>query len=149
MSVAAGRIVEAELYTSARTAILAGSDTLASETDRTDRLGKTRIIRILEGCNVKLSSVLSDTQGVVGSKLVDKLFEGKGVILEDIEAVYHQRLQASKEELNEACNENYKHVLFSPLPSSGSPTGQTARPDSRRTFNPEICLSCVNWKGGL
>jgi hypothetical protein len=35
--------------------------------------------------------------------LVGKLFEGKGVILEDIEAVYHQRLQASKEELYEAC----------------------------------------------
>jgi transposase len=65
---------------------------------------KNRLIRILEDCNVKLSSVLSDTQGVVGSKLVDKLCEGRGVSMEDIEEVYHHRLQASREEIYEACN---------------------------------------------
>ena len=66
--------------------------------------GKNRIIRILEDCNVKLSSVLSDTQGVVGTKLIDKLCEGKSIGMEDIEEVYHRKLQASKEEIYEACN---------------------------------------------
>jgi transposase len=64
---------------------------------------KNRIIRILEDCNVKLSSVLSDTQGVVGTKLIDKLCEKGRIGMEDIEEVYHGKLQASKEEILEAC----------------------------------------------
>ena len=32
---------------------------------------KNRIMRILEDCNIKLSSVLSDTSGVVATKLID------------------------------------------------------------------------------
>ena len=65
---------------------------------------KNRINRILEDCNVKLSSVLSSTSGVVGTKLIDKLIDGKSVTLEDVNEVYHCKLQASKEELLEACN---------------------------------------------
>jgi adenylosuccinate lyase len=65
---------------------------------------KNRIIRILEDCNVKLSSVLSDTSGVTATKLIDKLCEGKVVTMEDIDAVYHKKIEASKEELWEACN---------------------------------------------
>lgn len=65
---------------------------------------KNRIIRILEDCNVKLSSVLSDTSGVVGKKLIDRLIDGRQITMEDIDYVYHRKLQASKEELLEACN---------------------------------------------
>lgn len=65
---------------------------------------KNRIIRILEDCNVKLSSVLSSTSGVTATKLIDKLCEGKPVTMQDIEAVYHKRIEATKEELWEACN---------------------------------------------
>jgi len=65
---------------------------------------KNRIIRILEDCNVKLSSVLSDTSGVVGTKLINKLIDGKTVTMEDIDEVYHRKLQASKEDIWEACN---------------------------------------------
>jgi transposase len=65
---------------------------------------KNRIIRILEDCNVKLSSVLSNTGGVTGTKLINKLCRGQGVSMADIEAVYHQKIQASKEEIYEACN---------------------------------------------
>ena len=65
---------------------------------------RNRIERILEDCNVKLSSVLSHTGGVVGTKLIDKLINGKVITAEDIDRVYHHKLQASKEELLEACN---------------------------------------------
>lgn len=65
---------------------------------------KNRIIRILEDCNVKLSSVLSSTSGVTATKLIDKFCEGKPVTMQDIEAVYHKRIEATKEELWEACN---------------------------------------------
>lgn len=63
---------------------------------------KNRIERILEDCNVKLSSVLSHTGGVVGTKLIDKLIDGKQITMSDIDEVYHRRLHASKEELLEA-----------------------------------------------
>jgi transposase len=64
---------------------------------------KNRIIRILEDCNIKLSSVLSDTQVVVGTKLIDKLCKNGKLNMADIEEVYHGKLQASKEEIYEAC----------------------------------------------
>jgi len=65
---------------------------------------KNRIIRILEDCNVKLSSVLSDTSGVTATKLIDKLCEGKKVTMADIDEVYHKKIGSTKEELLEACN---------------------------------------------
>jgi len=65
---------------------------------------KNRIIRILEDCNVKLSSVFSDTSRVTAAKPTDKLCEGKPVTMQDINAVYHKKTEASKEELWEACN---------------------------------------------
>jgi transposase len=65
---------------------------------------KNRIIRFLEDSNVKLSCVLSDTQGVVATKLINLLCEGKSITMEDIDQVYHNKLQCTKEELYEACN---------------------------------------------
>jgi transposase len=65
---------------------------------------KNRIIRILEDCNVKLSSVLSDTSGVTATKLIDKLCDGKPITMEDIDAVYHKKIEASKQDIWEACN---------------------------------------------
>lgn len=64
---------------------------------------KNRIIRILEDANIKLSSVLSSTSGAVGTKLINKLCEGMEVTMQDIEEVYHKKLEATKEELYEAC----------------------------------------------
>lgn len=64
---------------------------------------KNRIIRVLEDCNVKLSSVLSDTQGSVGSKIVDRLISGELVTMDFIDIIYHKKLKASKEEIYEAC----------------------------------------------
>jgi transposase len=64
---------------------------------------KNRILRVLEDCNIKLSNVLSNTQGVVGTKLIDKLCEGKQITMSDIDQVYHRKLGASREDLYEAC----------------------------------------------
>ena len=64
---------------------------------------KNRIIRILEDANIKLSSVLSSTSGAVGTKLINKLCDGMEVSMQDIEEVYHKKLEATKEELYEAC----------------------------------------------
>jgi transposase len=65
---------------------------------------KNRIIRILEDCNVKLSSVLSDTGGVTATKLIDKLCDGKEITMGDIDEVYHKKIGSTREELLEACN---------------------------------------------
>lgn len=64
---------------------------------------KNRIIRILEDANIKLSSVLSSTSGVVGTKLIDKLCDGNEITMQDVEDVYHKKLEASKEDIYEAC----------------------------------------------
>jgi transposase len=64
---------------------------------------KNRIIRILEDANIKLSSVLSSTSGAVGTRLIDKICEGKSIDMQDIDEVYHKKLQASKEDIYEAC----------------------------------------------
>ena len=64
---------------------------------------KNRTIRILEDCNVKLSSVLSDTDGVTGTKLINKLVAGVEITMEEIDRVYHKKLKASRDDLFEAC----------------------------------------------
>lgn len=74
---------------------------------------KNRIIRLLEDCNIKLSSVLSDTSGITAVKLINKLCEGKRVSMADIDEVYHKKIEASKEALWEACNGNITdHHIF-------------------------------------
>jgi transposase len=65
---------------------------------------KNRIIRMLEDCNIKLSCVLSDVHGVAGTKLVELLCTKQSVSRQDIDEVYHAKLQCSKSELYEACN---------------------------------------------
>lgn len=76
---------------------------------------KNRIIRVLEDCNVKLDSVLSSTSGVTATKLIDKLVQNGAVTMEDIDEVYHRRIQASKEEIYLACegfiDEHQKYLL--------------------------------------
>lgn len=65
---------------------------------------KNRIIRILEDGNIKLSCVLSSTSGATATKLIDMICEGKTIGMSEIASVYHKRLQATPEELYEACN---------------------------------------------
>ncbi|QIA07702.1 IS110 family RNA-guided transposase [Draconibacterium halophilum] len=64
---------------------------------------KNRIMRQLEDANIKLSSMLSSTSGVVATKLINKLCDGKEVTMQDVEEVYHKKIGASKEDIYEAC----------------------------------------------
>lgn len=76
---------------------------------------KNRIIRVLEESNIKLSSVLSDTDGIISNKLIDKLCTNGVITMYDIEEVYHGKLQSSKEDIYEACQgffeEHHRYFL--------------------------------------
>ncbi len=63
---------------------------------------KNRLHKILEDANIKLSSVVSDIDGVVASKLIAGLVEGKSSIQELVEANYHKKMKASKAALEKA-----------------------------------------------
>lgn len=63
---------------------------------------KNRIQRILEDANIKLFSVVSDTSGVVATKLIDGLMSGRKDLDKLVEECYHGNLSASREELKEA-----------------------------------------------
>ena len=64
---------------------------------------KNRIQRILEDCNIKLSSVMTNLDGAVAAKLIDMLIDKGHVTMDDIASVYHKRLEASPELLYQAC----------------------------------------------
>lgn len=59
---------------------------------------KNRIHKILEDANIKLSSVLSDIDGVMGRKLIEGLLEGKKSIEELVKEYSHHRMKSSFEE---------------------------------------------------
>lgn len=62
---------------------------------------KNRIIRILEDANIKLSSVLSNVDGAVGTKIINDLIAG----ITDAEVLlqhYHGKMKAGKEEVRKA-----------------------------------------------
>jgi len=63
---------------------------------------KNRIIKILEDANIKLSSVVSDTSGVVATLLIDGLLQGRKDLDHLIDESYHAKLKSSKELIKEA-----------------------------------------------
>jgi len=58
---------------------------------------KNRIIKILEDANIKLSSVLTNVDGAVGTKIIDDLIVGKTDI-NDLMKHYHGKIKAGKTE---------------------------------------------------
>lgn len=58
---------------------------------------KSRIIKILEDANIKLSSVLSNVDGAVGTKIIDSLIEGKTDV-DQLMQFYHGKIKATKED---------------------------------------------------
>jgi transposase len=62
---------------------------------------KNRIIKVLEDCNIKLSSVLSDVEGVVGSKVIDAIISGERNV-DVLMSFYHGKIKASREEFRKA-----------------------------------------------
>jgi transposase len=58
---------------------------------------KNRIIKILEDGNIKLSSVLSNVDGSVGTKIIDKMIEGVTDV-DELMKFYHGKIKVSREE---------------------------------------------------
>lgn len=61
------------------------------------------VMRVLEDCKIKLSSVVANTSGVMATALIDMLCEGRKLTMADIESVYHKKLSASPQEYLEDC----------------------------------------------
>lgn len=64
---------------------------------------KNRLHKLLEDANIKLSSVISNINGVVGSKIIEALIAGE----EDIDKLVmlrHNKMHCSEEELRKALN---------------------------------------------
>jgi len=62
-----------------------------------------RLQKILEGCNIKLSSVVSDITGLSSRRLLQKVV-GNGVCEDEINDLLHGRLLGKREELLLACD---------------------------------------------
>jgi len=66
-------------------------DELASE--------KNRLQKILEDANIKLSSVVSDITGVVATKLIDGMIDGRVDLIALIKESYHGKMKATRQQL--------------------------------------------------
>ncbi len=62
---------------------------------------KNRMIKILEDCNIKLSSVVSDVQGVSATKIVNSLTDGETDV-DKLLLFVHGRIQADREDIKQA-----------------------------------------------
>lgn len=62
---------------------------------------KNRMIKVLEDCNIKLSSVVSDVQGVSASKIVDAITAGEQNI-DKLLGFVHGKVQADRDTIKEA-----------------------------------------------
>jgi transposase len=62
---------------------------------------KNRIIKVLEDANIKLSSVLSDVDGAVGTKVVNDLINGETSV-DKLSQHYHGKQKVSKAEFRKA-----------------------------------------------
>ena len=75
---------------------------------------KNRMIKILEDCNIKLSTVLSDVQGVSATKMINALIDGETNV--DVLVQFaHGRIQASRDTIKLALTgkvtEHHKFML--------------------------------------
>ncbi|GAB1405714.1 hypothetical protein MASR1M74_28960 [Lentimicrobium sp.] len=68
LQTAISRLIKAELYTAKRATELRDLTRYRKKMIQQVASEKNRIVRILEDSNVKLSSILSDTSGVVATK---------------------------------------------------------------------------------
>jgi len=62
---------------------------------------KNRIIKILEDCNIKLSSVLSNVSGSVGTKIIDAIISGERNV-DVLMGFYHGKIKTSNEDFRKA-----------------------------------------------
>jgi transposase len=69
---------------------------------------KNRIIKVLEDANIKLSSVFSNVDGAVGTKIIDDIINNPNTNLESLMRYYHGKIKASKEDFRKAL---YGHII--------------------------------------
>jgi transposase len=62
---------------------------------------KNRIIKTLESCNIKLSSVLTNVDGATGTKIIKDIIDGKFDI-DQLMTHYHGKIKVSKKEFRQA-----------------------------------------------
>lgn len=62
---------------------------------------KNRMIKFLEDCNIKLSSVVSDTQGVSATKIINDIIDGNDDIAHLLTHI-HGKVKADKNEISKA-----------------------------------------------
>jgi transposase len=62
---------------------------------------KNRMIKFLEDCNIKLSSVVSDTQGVSATKIINDIIDGNDEVTHLLTHA-HGRIKASKIDIEKA-----------------------------------------------
>ncbi|CDN30421.1 Mobile element protein [Mucinivorans hirudinis] len=62
---------------------------------------KNRIIKILEDCNIKLSSVLSDVDGAVGRNIISALIDGESDV-NQLMRFYHGKIKTPRSEFVKA-----------------------------------------------
>lgn len=64
---------------------------------------KNRVIRTLEDGNIKLSTVLTDTNGKTANSLIEMVCSGEELTESKIEGIRHKRCHHTAEEMLEAC----------------------------------------------
>jgi transposase len=62
---------------------------------------KNRIIKVLEDCNIKLSSVLSNVDGAIGRKIIDTIISGECNV-DVLMNFYHGKIKANREDFRKA-----------------------------------------------
>jgi transposase len=62
---------------------------------------KNRMIKFLEDCNIKLSSVVSDTQGVSATKIINDIIDGKDEVIHLLTHI-HVNVKADKNDITKA-----------------------------------------------
>jgi transposase len=62
---------------------------------------KNRMIKFLEDCNIKLSSVVSDTQGASATKIINDIIDGKTDVIHLLTHI-HGKIKASREDIAKA-----------------------------------------------
>jgi len=62
---------------------------------------KNRIIKVLEDCNIKLSSVLTDVEGSVGTRIINAIIFGERDV-DVLMGFYHGKIKASREDFRKA-----------------------------------------------
>ncbi len=62
---------------------------------------KNRMIKFLEDCNIKLSSVVSDTQGVSATKIINDIIDGKDDVIHLLTHI-HGNVKADRNDITKA-----------------------------------------------